>query len=120
MLVTISRWLVIFGLECERHSDQDGLREGEEREHVEVEALGGRESRWEGWTEYREELLRGEMFLYSKCTMLRTATLSELRFMCPLKTSSFLTRLCLDTYLYLYDPFHPCYFCSRSHLSRHC
>lgn len=37
----------MFGLDCERRSDQDGLREGEESEHVEVEALGGRESRQE-------------------------------------------------------------------------
>lgn len=61
-----------------RHSDQDGLRNGEQRGRVEVEALGGRESRREGWAAYREELLGWEMFLYIKCSMLRTAILSEL------------------------------------------
>lgn len=111
-------WCLVWSVK--RHSDQDGLREREERERVEVEALGGRESRREGWAEYREALLEQEMFLYSKCMMLRTATLSELCFMCSLKTFPFLTRVCLDLYLYLYDPFHPCYFCSRSHLSRYC
>lgn len=44
-----------------RHSDQDGLREGEEREQVDTEALGGRESRWEGWMECRQELPEWEM-----------------------------------------------------------
>lgn len=43
----------MLGLECEKASDQDGLSEGEERECLEVEALGGRESRWKGWTECR-------------------------------------------------------------------
>lgn len=46
MLVTISRWLVLFGLNCERCSGQARLREGEESEcGVQVEALGGRENR---------------------------------------------------------------------------
>lgn len=51
MLVTFSRWLVIFDLDCERCSDPDGLKEGEESAYVEVEALRGRESRPErvGW-----------------------------------------------------------------------
>lgn len=76
----------MFGLESEK-AFRPGWTEGrEEREHVEVEALGGRESRREGWAEYREALLRREMFLHSKWTMLRTATLSELRLMCSLKT----------------------------------
>lgn len=41
MLVTISRWLVMFGLDCERHSDQYRLRKGEQSACTEVEALGG-------------------------------------------------------------------------------
>lgn len=91
MLVTVGRWLVM--LECERQSDQDGLRGGE------AEALGGRESRWEGWIGCKQELPRREMFLYIKCMTLRTATLSELRLMCSLKSFSFLTRLCLHRHL---------------------
>lgn len=58
MLVTVGRWLVM--LECERQSDQDGLRGGE------AEALGGRESRWEGWIGCKQELPRREMSLYIK------------------------------------------------------
>lgn len=59
-------WLSAGGWWClvcsvTRHSDQDGLREGEERERVEIEALGRWESRREGWMECRQELPRWEV-----------------------------------------------------------
>lgn len=38
----------MFGLDCERCSDQDGPREGKASESEQAEALGGRESRPEG------------------------------------------------------------------------
>lgn len=46
MLVTISRWLVTFGVDCEK-AFGPRWAEGRRESMVEVEALGGRESRRE-------------------------------------------------------------------------
>lgn len=75
-----------------RPSDQDGLREGEDGEHVEVEALGGRKQAGKGGLNADRNSHVG-MFLNIRRTMLRMATLE--RATRSLKTFSFLTGLCL-------------------------
>lgn len=79
-----------------RHSDQDGLRDREEREQGEVEALGRMRKQAGRVDGMQAGAPTTGNVLYNKCRMLRTATLSELCSMCSLKTLSFLTRLCLD------------------------
>lgn len=107
MLVTISRWLVMFGLDCERCSDQDRLREGKESEgvyrlrHLEEEKTG-----WKERTKCRQELPREKCFLYIRCMMPRKATISALCFIYSLKTFP-PSQGYLDIYLYLCNPPHP-------------
>lgn len=74
MLVTISRWLVMFGLDCEKaFRPRWAERKGGERacrvRHLEEEKAGG-----QGWTGCRQQFPQWETFLYIRGTMLKTVT----------------------------------------------
>lgn len=76
MLVTLSRWLVMFGLDCEkacrpRQAEGSGGQWACRR----LRHLGERKQAGEGGLNAGRNSQRG-MFLYNRCTMLRTATLS--------------------------------------------
>lgn len=50
----------MFDLDCEKAFRARWAERWEESEHGEVEALGGRESKWGGWTECRQEIPHGK------------------------------------------------------------
>lgn len=51
MLVTLSRWLVTFGVDCEKALRPRGAERRGGGGRGEAEALGGRASKGEGWTQ---------------------------------------------------------------------